>query len=128
MTTWYLRRHGGARISLSIGGYDKHLDADLKSTLPGPIRYDTNRSMWLFPLMWEDCVGLRPLADKRHATLEIGPRLASWARRERNRAARLPSGLSDHMLIDMGISRSEAEGFAHVAMKKIVAELKEGAK
>ncbi len=90
MTTWYLRRHGGARISLSIGGYDKHLDADLKSTLPGPIRYDTNRSMWLFPLMWEVCVGLRPLADKRHATLEIGPRLASWARRERNRVRSIP--------------------------------------
>jgi len=29
---------------------------------------------------------------------------------------------------EVGISRSEAEGFAHVAMTKIVAELKEGAK
>ena len=38
---------------------------------------------------------------------------ACRARRERNRSARILSGLSDHMLIDMGISRSEAHGLVY---------------
>ena len=38
---------------------------------------------------------------------------ACRARWERDRAARTLSGLSDHMLIDMGISRSEAHGLVY---------------
>ena len=44
----------------------------------------------------------------------------AWrVRRERNRAARTLSGLSDHMLIDMGISRSEAHGLVYGCSTRI---------
>ena len=40
--------------------------------------------------------------------------LEAWqARRERHRSTRILSGLSDHMLIDMGISRSEEHGLVY---------------
>lgn len=40
--------------------------------------------------------------------------LEAWqVRRERHRSARTLSGLSDHMLIDMGISRSEEHGLVY---------------
>jgi uncharacterized protein YjiS (DUF1127 family) len=44
----------------------------------------------------------------------LGAVLGAWeARRERSRSAWILSGLSDHMLIDMGISRSEAHGLVY---------------
>ena len=44
----------------------------------------------------------------------IGAVFEAWqVRRERSRSARILSGLSDHMLIDMGITRSEAHGLVY---------------
>ena len=46
--------------------------------IPGA-RHDAKRQLWTLPLSWATCVVARGVIG---ATLEIGPRLAEWARAE----------------------------------------------
>lgn len=46
--------------------------------IPGA-RHDAKRQVWLLPLSWATCVTARGVLGDQ---LEVGPRLAKWARRE----------------------------------------------
>jgi len=84
-----MARLGGARISLTRGEFDAALNKEFRK-LPRPVRYDKRTESWSFPMVWEVCVGVREIANRHGAELDIDRNLAAWARKEKARVDSIP--------------------------------------
>lgn len=70
--------------------YHPDLPRAIRSELPGPVRWDKEAKLWRLPLMWETCTGVRTLANRFNAQLEIGMALSTWAHIEKRRRSDVP--------------------------------------
>lgn len=77
-------------IWIKLSGYDPDINADLKQTLPGPARWNRDKSRWEFPLHWDTCTGARKVANRHNADLKLSEPLVFWANGEKARQDDIP--------------------------------------
>ena len=90
MTMWSVEMESDGKIALR-SPYHPDLPYAIRRQLPGPALWDKERKLWVLPLLWETCTGIRSLAKRFEAQLSIGPALTLWARLERDRQDAIPS-------------------------------------
>lgn len=79
----------------------------MKAECPGPARWNKDASRWYFPLHWDTCTGLRRVANKFGADLNIGRDLTDWALIEKARQDSIPD-VNSKEVVDLPVVRAEA--------------------
>lgn len=87
-TTWSVEIEGSTIAFRSP--YHPDLPSAIRHELPSPARWDKEARVWRLPLLWETCTGVRTLANRFKAELEIGNDLRVWAQFAKAARAAVP--------------------------------------
>lgn len=98
-------------IWIKTDGYDPNVNAALKSSLPGPPRWNAENGRWQFPVSWDTCTGARKVANEFGADILIAPSLTEWATAERQRRATIPD-VQSMDLVELQAVEAEAPALA----------------
>lgn len=101
----------GQYIWIKTEGFDPNVNAALKSSLPGPPRWNAEDSRWQFPISWDTCTGARKVANKFDADILIQPALTEWANAEKDRRATIPD-VQSMDLVELNAVEAEAPALA----------------
>jgi SNF2 family DNA or RNA helicase len=108
---WLMGIVEGQHIWVKLDGFDLNVNDALKSTLPGPPRWNAEEGRWQFPIHWDTCTGARKVAEKFNADILIQPALTNWAQGEKAKRADIPD-VQSMDLMDMAKVEAEAPALA----------------
>lgn len=114
---WLMGIVEGQHIWLKLDCFDRDANEALKANLPGPPRWNTEKSRWQFPISWDTCTGSRKVANQFGADILIQPALNDWANAEKARQAMIPD-VQSMDLVDLPLVKAESPELAKALMAR----------